>query len=209
MEFITDFYVFLASGVLISLTGVMMPGPLFAVTIEKASKRKNAGLLISAGHGIVEFPLMFLIYFGFTQLLASSLTQKIIGLIGGLIMIYMGFRMIKTERKTSEEYQGSKHGSFIAGIVTTGANPYFILWWATVGTTMVINSMFFGFVGFLVFAITHWVCDLLWNTFVSVTVFKSRRFLTENVYNVIFGFCFLVLVGFGAWFIISALLMTQ
>jgi len=209
MEVVSGFWFFLLSVIFISLSGVMMPGPLFAVTVAKSLKDKFAGVLISFGHGIIEFPLMFLIYFGFTQLLASSLTQKIIGLIGGLIMIYMGFRMIKTERKTSEEYQGSRHGSFIAGIVTTGANPYFILWWATVGTTMVINSMFFGFVGFLVFAITHWVCDLLWNTFVSVTVFKSRRFLTENVYNVIFGFCFLVLVGFGAWFIISALLMTQ
>ena len=59
MVFITDEYLFLASVFLISLSGVLMPGPLFAVTIQKAAKSKTAGALIAVGHGIVEFPLMF------------------------------------------------------------------------------------------------------------------------------------------------------
>jgi len=206
MEVITDFYFFLLSVILISLSGVMMPGPLFAVTIAKSFKNKIAGVLVSFGHGIIEFPLMLLIYFGFAQLFASSLTQKIIGFIGGLIMIYMGFRMVKTEKKTNEEYEKVKHCALVAGIVTTGANPYFLLWWATVGAVLIMNATIFGFAGFLIFAIVHWLCDLLWNTFVSVTVFKSRRFWTKRVKKIIFGFCFMVLTGFGIWFIVSALL---
>lgn len=205
METITDFYFFLLSVIFISLSGVMTPRPLFATTIAKGFKDKTAGILISFGHGVIEFPLMFLIYFGFAQLLASNLAQRIIGLIGGLLMIYIGFRTIKTEKKADEEHEESKHSSIIAGILTTGANPYFLLWWATIGTFMIANATLFGFTGFLVFAITHWLCDLLWNMFVSVTVFKSRRFWTKKVYNVIFGFCFAVFVGFGLWFIISAL----
>ena len=59
MEFITDFYLFLASVLLISLSGVLMPGPLFAVTVRKAAKSKFSGALIAVGHGIVEFPLCF------------------------------------------------------------------------------------------------------------------------------------------------------
>jgi len=184
----------------------MTPGPLFAVTVAKGLKDKIAGVLISLGHGVIEFPLMFLIYFGFAQLFVLSITQKIIGFIGGAIMIYMGFRMIKPEKKTSEVYEGSRHSSLTAGILTTGANPYFLLWWATIGTALVVNTTVFGFVGFLIFAITHWLCDLLWNTFVSVTLFKSKRFLTKKVQNIIFSFCFVVLVGFGAWFIVSAML---
>lgn len=205
MEVITDFYFFLLSVIFISLSGVMTPGPLFAVTVAKGFKDKIAGVMISFGHGVIEFPLMFLIYFGFAQLLASKVIQRVIGLIGGLIMIYMGFKMVKTEKKTNEESERVKHSSIVAGILTTGANPYFLLWWATIGAALIVNATIFGFMGFLVFAITHWLCDLCWNTFVSITVFKSRRFLTKKVYNVIFGFCFLVLVGFGAWFIISSL----
>jgi len=205
-EIITDFYFFLLSVIFISLSGVMMPGPLFAVTVAKSFKNKIAGVLISLGHGVVEFPLMFLIYFGFAQLLASVETQIIIGLIGGILMIYMGFRMIKTETKNSEEHDESRHSSLITGILMTGANPYFLLWWAFIGADLIVNATVFGLMGFLVFAITHWLCDLFWNTFVSVTVFRSRRFWTRKVHILIFGFCFVVLVGFGAWFVISALL---
>ena len=65
MDYITNFYLFLASVMLISLSGVLMPGPLFAVTIQKSAKSKTAGALIAVGHGILEFPLMFLIFFVF------------------------------------------------------------------------------------------------------------------------------------------------
>ena len=87
MAFTIEFYLFLGSVALISLTGVMMPGPLFAVTIEKGAKRKNAGLLIAVGHGIVEFPLMFLIYYGIEQVVASEILQTVqisVGLVGGV-----------------------------------------------------------------------------------------------------------------------------
>lgn len=206
MEVVTDFYLFLLSVIFISLSGVMAPGPLFAVTIAKGFKDKIAGVLISFGHGIIEFPLMFLIYFGLKWLFASSVAQKTISLVGGLILIYMGVRMLKTQKETSRESSYSRRSSLVSGILATGANPYFLLWWATIGTALIINATVFGFVGFLVFAITHWFCDLLWNTFVTLTVFKSRRFWTKRVHEVIFGFCFMVLTGFGVWFIISALL---
>jgi len=206
MEIITDFYFFLLSVIFISLSGVMMPGPVFVVTVAKGYKNKLAGTLIALGHGVVEFPLIFFIYFGFKWLFASSAAQKVTSFAGGLILIFMGVQALRAQKKASEEYEGFRHGSFIAGVLTTGANPYFFLWWATIGANLVINASVFGFLGFLIFAVTHWSCDLLWDTFVSLTVFKSRRFWTKKVRNIVFGFCFLALVGFGVWFIVSALL---
>jgi threonine/homoserine/homoserine lactone efflux protein len=176
MEMIMDFYFFLLSAILISLSGVMSPGPLFAITIAKASKEKTAGILISLGHGAVEFPLIFLIYFGFAWVFTSDFTQKAIGLVGGALMIYLGFRMLKTRRETDEKSSYLKYGSIASGIFATAGNPYFLLWWATIGAFLVMNAALFGFMGFLIFAIIHWSCDLVWNTFVSLTVFKSRRF---------------------------------
>ena len=75
MAFITNEYLFLASVFLISLSGVLMPGPLFAVTIQKATKRKAAGALIAVGHGIVEFPLMLAIFFVLSQFKIPSFVQ--------------------------------------------------------------------------------------------------------------------------------------
>jgi threonine/homoserine/homoserine lactone efflux protein len=208
MEPITDFYFFLFSVIFISLSGVMMPGPLFAVTVEKGYKNKAAGALITLGHGAIEFPLIFLLYLGLSNFFISASIQKVISLVGGAILIYMGVHaFITRKRKVYTEYEESKHtSSFIAGILATGANPYFFLWWATIGTMLIMNAYLFGFIGFLIFIVIHWSCDFLWNIFVTFTVFKLHRFWGEKMYNLIFLFCFVLLVGFGIWFIVSAFL---
>jgi threonine/homoserine/homoserine lactone efflux protein len=205
MELITDFYVFLASVVLISLSGVMMPGPLFAITIEKAAKRKYAGLLISAGHGIVEFPLMFLIYFALTQFVVPDSLKITIGIFGGLLMMIMGLRIFLSRNKPDDREEASKQDTLVAGIWTTAANAGFILWWLTIGTTLIINAQYFGLIGFSIFAVTHWMADFVWYTIVAFAIFKSRRFWSKRVHQAITLFCFAVLAGFGVYFFVSAI----
>lgn len=205
MELITNLFLFLLSAIFISLSGVMMPGPVFAVTVTRGYTDKIAGALIALGHGVIEFPLMALIYFGFAQFFALNMTKIVIGLVGGLMLMFMGIEMFKTRGKILERSRSLKHGSFISGIITTGANPYFFSWWATIGAALIMNASIFGVIGFSLFAITHWLCDFLWYFFVSMTVFKSRRFWSKRVHKIIFGFCSIVLIGFGAWFIISVL----
>jgi threonine/homoserine/homoserine lactone efflux protein len=206
MEPVTDLYFFLTSVVFISLSGVMMPGPVFAVTVAKGYGSKIAGVLIALGHGAIEFPLIILLYFRLSGFFASTIVQKVIGLVGGAVLIYMGFQTFKTRKMHGEETRHFRHTSFVAGLVATGANPYFFVWWATVGVTLIWNASVFGAAGLLAFALVHWLCDLSWDTFVSLTVFKTRRLWTEKVFTLVFLFCFAVLVAFGVWFIISALL---
>ena len=205
MEFITSFYLFLISVVLVSLSGVLLPGPLFAATMEKAAKRKTAGLLIAVGHGIVEFPLMFLIYFWLSQFVIPDVVPITVGLVGGLLMMYMGFQTFRNRKKNNQKYVSSKKDSLTAGIWTTAANAGFILWWLTIGTTLILNAQIFGLLGFSVFAVVHWLCDFVWYTVVAFIIFKSRRFWNEKVHTAIFIFCFAVFVGFGAWFFSAAL----
>jgi threonine/homoserine/homoserine lactone efflux protein len=205
MEFITSFYLFLVSVVLISLSGVLLPGPLFAATIEKAAKSKTAGLLIAVGHGIVEFPLMFLIYYWISQFVIPDVVPITVGLVGGLLMMYMGFQTFRNRNKNNQKYASPKKDSLVAGIWTTAANAGFILWWLTIGTTLILNAQIFGLLGFSVFAVVHWLCDFVWYTVVAFIIFKSRRFWNEKVHSAIFIFCFAVFVGFGAWFFSAAL----
>jgi threonine/homoserine/homoserine lactone efflux protein len=206
MEPAADFYTFIFSAILLSLSGVMSPGPLFAVTIAKSLKDKMAGVLISLGHGVVEFPLMFLIYFGLSQLLTSSIIQKTIGFFGGLILIFMGVQLFRSREENDNGGSYLKYGSLIAGVLATGSNPYFLVWWATVGADLVMKAAVFGLIGFSVFAVVHWLCDFFWNTFVSVTVFKSQRFWNKKVQTIILGFCIVIFIVFGVWFVISAAL---
>ena len=205
MEFITNFYVFLASVMLISLSGVLMPGPLFAVTIEKAAKSKAAGLLISLGHGVVEFPLMFIIYFWLSNFAIPKILTIAIGLIGGLAMMLMGFQTFRNRKMTQDKHFHSNKATLAIGIWTTAANAGFILWWLTIGTALILNAQQFGLVGFSVFAVVHWLCDFAVYTAIAFAIFKSRRFWNEKVNSAIFLFCFAVFIGFGAWFFSSAL----
>jgi threonine/homoserine/homoserine lactone efflux protein len=205
LEFITDFYLFLASVLLISLSGVLMPGPLFAVTIKKAARSKSAGALIAIGHGIVEFPLMFLIFFALTQFDIPNIVLVAVGLAGGLLMIFMGIQAYHNRRKQEEPTLDLKRDSVLAGAWTTMANAGFILWWLTIGTTLILNAKMFGLAGFTVFAGVHWLTDFLWYTVVALLIFKSQRFWTDRTQMVITFFCVLVFVGFGAYFMGSAL----
>jgi threonine/homoserine/homoserine lactone efflux protein len=205
LEFITDFYLFLASVLLISLSGVLMPGPLFAVTIKKASKSKTAGALIAVGHGIVEFPLMFLIFFVLSQFTLPSIVQIAVGLVGGLLMIFIGVQAFRNRHKQEEVTVDLKRDSVLAGVWTTVANAGFILWWLTIGTTLILNAKLFGLLGFSVFAGVHWLTDFSWYTVVALLIFKSQRFWTERIHMGITLFCVAVFIGFGAYFMGSSL----
>ena len=205
MAIITDFPLFMVSVAFISLSGVLLPGPLFAVTIEKAAKRKTAGALIAIGHGVVEFPLMFLIFFLLSEFEVPWYIQAGIGIIGGLLMIFMGLQTFRNRNRSDERHVGSVQDSFLAGIRTTAANPGFILWWLTVGTTLILNAKAFPFSGFVAFAGLHWSCDFVWYTVVAFLIFKSHKFWTARVHQIITFFCVAVLVSFGAWFFGSAL----
>jgi threonine/homoserine/homoserine lactone efflux protein len=68
MEGVSDFYLFLISVIFISLSGVMAPGPLFAVTIAKSFKDKMAGGLdlLWAWSYRVSFDVFHLLRFQFS-----------------------------------------------------------------------------------------------------------------------------------------------
>lgn len=191
---------------LISLSGVLMPGPLFAITIKKASKSRIAGALIAIGHGIVEFPLMFLIFFVLSQFQIPNIVQISVGIIGGLLMMFMGLQAFRNRNKCDNSPITLKRDSIFSGIWTTAANAGFILWWLTIGTALILNAQIFGIIGFSIFAGVHWFCDFSWYAIVGLLIFQSQRFWTKRVHLAITLFCVIIFLGFGAYFFSSALL---
>jgi threonine/homoserine/homoserine lactone efflux protein len=194
---------FLLSAAGISLSGVMLPGPLTAATIAKGYQEQNAGIFIALGHAVIELPLMALIYFGFAHFFASPEAKKVIGLAGGLMLIAMGSVVVWNIKKAQGEAADLPYNSLVTGIMMTGANPYFFLWWATIGIALIATAAGFGIWGLVVFAVVHWSCDLVWEQFISMSVFRTKHLWTQKVQRIVFGVCALVLVGFGVWFCVS------
>ncbi len=206
MGITTNLGLFLLSAAGISLSGVMLPGPLTAITIAKGYSDKNAGIMIAMGHGIIELPIMALIYLGFAHLFTSPEVKKVIGVAGGLMLIYLAFQMLRAGGKSLGEASNSPYSSLTGGIIATGANPYFYLWWVTIGVALIATAASFGILGVILFGLAHWTCDLIWYEFISTSVFKTRHLWTQRVQRIVFGICALVLAGFGAWYCFSVFL---
>jgi threonine/homoserine/homoserine lactone efflux protein len=196
---------FLGSVIAISLTGVMMPGPVTAVTVTRGAQRRGAGALVALGHGIIEIPLILLIYFGFASFLKLPEVKMGVGLAGGLVLLWMAWGMFRTRPAALDEQKSLPHGSIVAGMATTAASPYFFLWWATVGAALLVSASNFGGPGVFAFGAIHWLCDLVWLFLISWVVFRSKRLWTPKVTRVVFGVCAAVLAGFGVWFIYSGI----
>jgi threonine/homoserine/homoserine lactone efflux protein len=198
---------FLLSAVAISLTtGVMLPGPMTAATVAKGYSDKNAGAWIAVGHGVVEIPLIAAVYFGLGHFLGSPQVVRAIYVVGGLMLFYLGFRMFRTAGNAVGEIRGLPTSSLVTGIVITGTNPAFYVWWATIGMVLMTGAARFGLAGVVLFTLVHWPCDLAWSEFLSAGTFKSRKWWTQRVQKIVFTVCALILVGFGVWFCLSAFL---
>jgi len=200
----TSLGVFLLSAAGISLTGVMFPGPVTAVTVAKGYSHKHAGASIAVGHAAVEIPLIAAIYLGLSHFMNSARVMDIIYVVGGLMLFYLGFRMFRNIGDRPGEIGGLPGNSVVVGIVITGTNSAFYMWWVTLGVALVVGAAKYGLVGLLLFAAVHWLCDLAWLEVLSVSTFKSRNWWTYGVQRVVFRLCALVLVGFGMWFLVSA-----
>ena len=88
-------FLFVLQIVGISLSGVMAPGALTAVTMSHGSRVARSGVMVALGHLVVEFPLMVALYYGFGALLEVPIARAVIGTAGGLVLVWMGVGMIR------------------------------------------------------------------------------------------------------------------
>jgi threonine/homoserine/homoserine lactone efflux protein len=193
------------SVIAISLSGVMLPGPMFAVTVAKSYRSPWAGAKIAIGHAIIEVPIILLIYYGFARFFQLDAVQLVLSLLGGGMLIWLGIGMFRARKEVVQSGKDLKYGAITAGIVMSAMNPLFLLWWATVGSMLVMKFVPFGTIGLPVLIITHWTCDLVWLSIVSFLIYRTKALWGNKFQEWIFIVCSLLLVGFGIWFLVSGI----
>ncbi|MDO8301941.1 MAG: LysE family transporter [Sedimentisphaerales bacterium] len=201
----TEITIFLAQAVVISLSGVMAPGPVTTAAIAAGTKSRHAGSLMAIGHGVVEFPLMFLILVGIGVLFESSTARTVIGIVGGIFLLWMGVQMLRDlNAKEGASGRANSHAPLVTGIILSISNPYFLLWWATVGLALAKDARKLGLFAFVLFTIVHWLCDLFWLEVLSWTSFKGSQLMSEAHQRIMLAICALAMLFFGAVFIYRA-----
>lgn len=189
----------------VAFSGAMMPGPLMSSTIgESARSGPWVGPKMIAGHALLEIALLLAIFFGMAPLFEKKGFFIAIALVGGAIMIWMAqsmFRSMPTLEIKETAKQGRSMNHYLAGILMSLANPYWIIWWATIGLGYVLHSHKFGFLGITSFFIGHILGDLVWYSSLSVAVGKGRKFFSNKIYRYLVGICATFLAVFAAWLI--------
>jgi threonine/homoserine/homoserine lactone efflux protein len=189
-------------GLLIGFTGALAPGPTLVATINASLAGDwKAGLKVSLGHIVIETAIFFLIILGLASVAQPYTTA--IAVIGGIALIIFGILTISGSSTASLSTAPSQVAAdpYMAGLLTSAANPYFWVWWLSVGSALLISSLAGGFLFAVVFMIGHWGADVSWYVFVSTGVSKGRTILEDTTYHRIMAACGVFLVIFGIYYL--------
>jgi threonine/homoserine/homoserine lactone efflux protein len=196
---------FLAKAFIISFSGAAQPGPVTTSAIAFGRQNRYAGIALSIGHGIIEFPLMVLIVLGLGRLFQRTSVQILIGFVGGIVLLIMAVQMLIGLRSAGGgEKDVTRSRPILTGIVLSASNPYFLLWWATIGLALASEATGFGIWAFVLFAIVHWSVDLMWVTALSWASFKGSTLMSVRNQRSILAGCATAMLLFGLKFIFDS-----
>ncbi len=200
----------LVLGFLIGLTGALAPGPTLVATVNASlSGNWTAGLKVSLGHIVIETVVVFLIILGLAGVAAPYTTM--IAVIGGIALIIFGTMTITGSRRATlaAESVNTTSSPYMAGLLTSAANPYFWIWWLSVGSALLIQALAGGLLLAMVFMVGHWTADTAWYAFVSTGISRGRTVLSDTAYHRLMAACGIFLVLFGLYYLAGAVVSLQ
>jgi threonine/homoserine/homoserine lactone efflux protein len=198
----------LTTSFLVGISGALMPGPLFAAVVAGAVAAGFwAGPALVLGHGLLELALVLALSQGLGRVLRHHGVTRAIAAVGGLTLLWLAAGMIQ-DGLAQRVAAGTAAGGgvlpspVIVGAAVSASNPYWWLWWATIGTTYLALALQHGAGGLASFFTGHILSDLAWYSFVALAVAAGRDVLGPRVYN---G----VVVAAGAFLCVMALVFLR
>ena len=205
--------------VFLSASGVLSPGPLFFANLIYGSRQGFlGGIKMASGHTIVELPIILILSFGLFHFSVTSdahnAALKSIGLLGGIAIIIFSMLQIRSvvirekNRSPGNLIDRTKYSlsnkPILNGMIFSLLNPFFIVWWFTVGLKLISDSIsIFGIVlgGLAVFIFHIWM-DYVWLGGTSFLVQKGVSILDVRFYNIFLLGLSVLLVIFGLYWIV-------
>ena len=209
-----DILTFIATVVAVTASGALAPGPLFFTNITHGTKSgAKGGLAFSVGHTIFELSLVVFLAVTLHAVISQlSVIELVVGVIGGTALLVFGFLQIREALTAKAAVEGKKSrfsskNPLLLGTLFTGLNPYFIIWWLTVGLTLIVNALALAsFLGVLIMYIAHVWMDYVWLIGTAYLAKKGTNLTGRKGYKILMIIFGLILVYFGVNFIISPLL---
>ncbi|MCX7816232.1 MAG: LysE family translocator [Syntrophales bacterium] len=202
-----DLFALMGGSFVLALTGAVVPGPLFAVVVSETLRTGfRAGPLMITGHGVLELALVIALLTGLGPILSTPLFIKSVSFIGGVVLVVMGYDLIRKTvgfslRNGEVKVTGYGNHPLLTGMLASISNPYWTLWWVTVGVGYLTVALKYGISGIVAFFTGHIAADYAWYAFVSFGVTRGRKVMGGHVHTLVIRLCGVVLVSFGIWFL--------
>ncbi len=207
----------------VGFSGAVTPGPLLVACITQSARGGfRAGWLVAVGHALIELVLVVALCLGLGAVLGRTDVAFSISLIGGLVLLWMGWTTTLPAWRGRVELPNPEHngidganmkdtaagpgvlrgsvGAVVAGVAATVSGPFWIIWWATVGLSYLSLASPLGTTGIAAFYLGHVSADFVWYSVVTAAVAGGRRILSPRAYRALLVGCGLCLGALGVFF---------
>jgi threonine/homoserine/homoserine lactone efflux protein len=165
----------------------------------------RSGIKMAIGHTIVELPLVILLGIGVFSLESFPKFRTIISIFGAITLFVFAAIQIKTIFEKKEIRKSKlKQGPLITGIILTALNPFFTIWWLTIGFKLISDAMLiWAFTGILIVFVLHIWIDFAWLEVISYFAFKNTKIPSNRNYKILIRGLNVMLVYFGITFLME------
>ena len=198
----------------VSLTGALSPGPLTTLAVREGVRRGFwAGPALAAGHGALELALVTGLALGLDRVLDRDWVVATVALAGGTFLLWLGAQIVRTAPRQELEIvgaegeigagPGSVPGLVVSGVAVSAANPFWLLWWLTIGAAYIAEALDEGVAGVGAFYGAHILTDLGWLSLIAFALARGRRIMSRWAYRGVLLVCGAFLLALGGWFVAS------
>jgi threonine/homoserine/homoserine lactone efflux protein len=215
----SDIFQIFFGSMIVAFSGALVPGPMLTLVISSVARKGFwTSFFIVLGHSLLELAVVICFIFGILKFLDNPLAAKIIGILGGIFLLYLGIDIIISifKNKFTIDFKSTIKEKTITGkstitlifrgILISLMNPYWFIWWMSIGAAFLLKSVEFNFTGVTSFYVGHISADFIWYLFIGFLVSSGRRFFNQKIYNGILTACSIFLFYLGIKFIIDALM---
>jgi threonine/homoserine/homoserine lactone efflux protein len=212
---VMDLLSFVATVILLTASGALAPGPLFFATISHGARSgAKGGLVFSIAHTLVEFTLVMLLAGGLLAVAKEPTVEPavnlVVGVAGGVVLLVFGAMQIRgslTSRFGEARSGGvATRNLLLIGLVFTGLNPFFVVWWLTAGAELIRLSLeFASLAGVLFMYVCHVWMDYAWLTSVAHFSKMGTNVVGSRWYRLVMAVFGVVLIYFGLTFLVNSL----
>ncbi|MDA3937005.1 MAG: LysE family transporter [Actinomycetota bacterium] len=198
----------------IGLSGAMAPGPFLTVSITRTLRHgRISALLLLVGHALLEATLLIGFAFGLQSFLSRPTVATTLAMVGGAFLLWMGGDLLlgairgtisaDIDTPVQDPPASSRFGPVLQGVLVSLSNPYWTLWWVTIGVTLASQGLSMGPLGVGSFFLGHQLADFAWYGFVIAAVHGGRHLLSDRIYRTVIGLCATFLLYLAVRFLVA------